>query len=411
MSDTGLHGFVAEGYAPVRETFARHLASGEQRGGAFAVYRRGEKVVDLWGGAAHRGGRGGPARPWVEDTVSMMFSVTKGLAALVFLKLHEQGAFSYDEPVAGRWKSFGVGGKAELTIRTLLNHRAGLPAIAAPLTVEDVALPERRPKVVRALEAQAPLWAPDTEQAYHATSFGLFVAELFRRVCPERDLATFFRTELAEPLGADLWLCAPEALDPRIATLYPPSLATRLRGMGPAILSGAGADGYVGRAFITPGSTARGAFLNPIVPGGDVRIYDRAPARRTPLLWVNAVGNARGLARMYAPLANGGEAFGVRLVQAASLAPLHRRQSWSPQDRVLGKPLGWSQGFLKEETTVFCPHPESFGHAGLGGGLGWADPVTGTSIGYVTNTLDWRVRSRRTMELCDALYASPAMRD
>jgi CubicO group peptidase (beta-lactamase class C family) len=403
-------GFVAPGYEPVRDTFLAHLRSGEDAGACVAVFRDGVPVVDLWGGWADRGGLARPPRPWLRDTLAVIFSATKGLTALLLMQLAERGRFDYDDRVADHWPEFAAAGKGDITIRTLLNHRAGLPGVDAPLSFDDVTDPSRVRQVARVLEAQAPAWAPGTAQAYHATTYGLYARELLRRLEPELDVSRHFRAEIAEPLGAELWLGAPPEVDARIAELYPPAPTTRVRGMAPSIARGAGADGHVGREFLTPGSTVRRAFLNPLVPRGDLRIYNELPARRTPLLWASGVGNARGLARVYAALARGGEAFGARVVKAGSLAAVHARQSWSERDRVLGKPVGWSQGFLKEEAALFCPNPESFGHAGLGGSLGWADPVTGTSFGYVTNTLDWRVRSRRCIALCHALYGAPALR-
>lgn len=403
-----ISGFVADGYEPVRDAFVSMLARGEEQGGAVAATRHGEVVVDLWGGYADRGAVAGRPRPWTEDTLIVVFSATKGLAALLLLKLHEQGAFTYDDRVAEHWPGFASNGKADITIRTLLNHRAGLAVVDAPLTMEDVTNPDRWGAVVRAMEAQTPAWAPGSQQGYHATTYGMFVAELIRRVAPELDVATYFREELAAPVAADAWLGAPPSVDERMATLYPPSTSTRVGGMAPSILARDGADGHVGRQFLTKGSLVRRAFLNPVVDKSDVRVYNDVAARRNPLLWASGVANARGLARIYAPLANDGEAFGVRLVKQESLPPVYARQSWSDRDLVLGKPLGWSQGFLKEQGHVFCPHDESFGHAGMGGSLGWADPISRTSIGYVTNTMDWRVRSRRCIELCRALYASPA---
>jgi CubicO group peptidase (beta-lactamase class C family) len=133
--------------------------------------------------------------------------------------------------------------------------------------------------------------------------------------------------------------------------------------------------------------------------------------RRAQLAWASATASAHGLARAYLPFAAGGAALGRRFVRAATLAPIHARQSWSERDRVLQKPIGWSQGFLKEESHLFAPNPESFGHAGMGGALGWCDPVADLTIGYAMNRLDWRVRSPRALALCRALYACEPVRD
>jgi CubicO group peptidase (beta-lactamase class C family) len=117
------------------------------------------------------------------------------------------------------------------------------------------------------------------------------------------------------------------------------------------------------------------------------------------------------LARVYLPFASGGEHAGRRYVRGVTLEPVYKRQGWSWHDRVLQKPLGWSHGFLKEERHLFSPNPESFGHAGMGGALGWADPVEQMTFGYVMNRMDWRVRSQRCVALCRALYESEALLD
>jgi CubicO group peptidase (beta-lactamase class C family) len=126
--------------------------------------------------------------------------------------------------------------------------------------------------------------------------------------------------------------------------------------------------------------------------------------RRAALAWASATASARGLARAYVPWSVGGAWEGRQWVKPETIAPLLPRQGWAAPDRVLGKPLGWSQGFLKEETTVFSPNPESFGHSGIGGTLGWCDPKAQLAIGYVMNRSDWRVRSPRALALCKALY-------
>jgi CubicO group peptidase (beta-lactamase class C family) len=137
--------------------------------------------------------------------------------------------------------------------------------------------------------------------------------------------------------------------------------------------------------------------------------YNQAPAIRAELAWGGATGSARGVARAYLPFASGGTHEGRSYLKSDTLAPVYARQGWSERDRVLCKPLGWSNGFLKEERHIFSPNPESFGHAGMGGALGWADPVEELAIGYVMNRMDWRVRSKRTLELTRALYDCEAL--
>jgi CubicO group peptidase (beta-lactamase class C family) len=150
--------------------------------------------------------------------------------------------------------------------------------------------------------------------------------------------------------------------------------------------------------------------LNPRLGPAGISELGSERVRRAELAWVSATASAHGLARAYLPFASGGTAVGRSFLRASTLEPVFARQSWAERDRVLQKPLGWSQGFLKDETTLFSPNPESFGHAGMGGSLGWCDPKAELTIGYVMNRLDWHVRSPRAVALCRALYECAPVR-
>lgn len=309
----------------------------------------------------------------------------------------------WDAPVATYWPGFATGGKHAITVRTLVDHRAGLVGLDEPLTMDDCLLPERRRRVVAALEQQRPAWEPGTAQGYHAITFGMYVRELFERITGD-DLGAFLRRELFEPLDADVSLGTPPELDARIATLYPPRTATRVLRMIGAGLRGGTTEARLFRAVLGRRSLPRIAFLNP--RQGGVAEYNSPRVRRAVLAWASATASAHGLARAYVPFASGGTAFGRTYVRPETLLPIHAREGWSDRDLVLQKPIGWSRGFVKEQTTMFSPNPESFGHPGMGGALGWCDPVAGLSIGYVMNRMDWRVPSPRAVALCHAIYAS-----
>lgn len=396
-----MEGYIAKGFERVGEQFETHLKSGEEQGASFCATHNGEIVVDVWGG--HRDVQ--RSQPWEKDTLALFYSVTKGLAAAVMLHLHEAGVFSYDTPVAEIWPEFGQNGKERITIRTLMNHRGGLAALDKIFSLEESVRPGYLDDIAVILAKQKPLWTPEQGQAYHATTFGLYVRELFRRLC-DQPFQTYFREHIAEPLGADVWVGIGSEYDERIAEIKAPSSLHRVKNMLPHIIKGGTTEANVGRAFLWPGSLVRRSMLNPALEGNNPALYNQPEIRRHPVLWGGGVGTARGLAKIYAAMANDGGYDGVRLFKKETLEPLYERQGWSKQDGVLGKPLGWSQGFLKEEVGIFSPTEESFGHAGLGGSLGWADPVHRVSIGYVTNTLDWRVRSPRCMRLCKAVFDS-----
>ena len=208
-------GDVDEGYGKVADVFRRNMLSGDEVGAAVAVYRDGVKVVDLWGG--YRNGITG--EPWQEDTLVNMFSTTKGVASLAIAVAVAQGLISYDAKVADYWPAFAQASKGSITVRQLLSHQAGLPAIDAPLTLHDLA---DRAKVSAALAAQAPAWIPGTRHGYHAVTLGWYESELIRHADPlGRSLGQFFADEVAQPLGLDFYIGLPASVDrDRVAHLH-----------------------------------------------------------------------------------------------------------------------------------------------------------------------------------------------
>lgn len=391
-----VQGSVAPGFEPVADQFRHQVETGEEIGAALCVYRGDARVVDLWGGWADREAE----IPWTADTLVVVFSATKGLAAMALNLAAQQGRFDWDAPVARYWPAFGQAGKADISVRTLFEHRAGLASLTTPFSLAELCDPAQADSVRARLAAEAPGRPPDGAQAYHAMSFGMYADAFFAITCgePLRDL---LHRELLDPLGADVFLGTPPAQDTRVARLYPVSLPTRLWHMAGAALSGGSTESRVARSFLG-GGLARSAMLNPPTPGG-MGTYNLPPVRRAALPWASATASARGLARAYVPWANGGRCEGRRYLDAATLTPLRDRHGWADPDPVLGKALGWNQGFLKEEAGVFSPGTAGFGHAGMGGALGWCDPDTGLSLGYTLNRCDWRVRSPRTLALCAAL--------
>ncbi len=399
-------GAYAEGFAPVAERFAAQIADGSEVGAGFTVYHRGRCVVDLWGGKADVA----RDRPWTRDTRAVVFSVSKGLTAMALALLADRGQLDWDAPVASYWPGFAAEGKQAITVRTLVNHRAGLLGLDQPLTMDDCVRPEAKDRVLEAIERQRPAWEPGTRQGYHAITWGMYARELFERVTGD-DLGAFLERELFAPLAADVSLGTPPEIDGRIATVYQLGNAARAARMLVAAVRARTPEGKLARDVLRRRSPPKAAFLNPRPGPGGLAAYNTIPIRRATLAWASATASAHGLARAYVPFASGGDGFGRRYLKASTLTPIHDRQSWSERDLVLHKPSGWSQGFVKDEAGVFSPRAEAFGHPGMGGSLGWCDPVAELAIGYVMNRLDWRVRSPRALALCRALYAcSPVAR-
>ncbi len=399
-------GSYADGFALVAQRFAAQLASGEELGAALSVYQHGRPIVELWGGTADVA----RATPWERDTRIVLFSVTKGLMAMAMHLLADRGLLDWDAPVADYWPGFANAGKRAITVRALLNHRGGLPYLEQAFTLDQIADPTRAEEVNAALERQRPEWSPGERQGYHAITYGLYARALFERITGESPGAYLSR-EVFAPLGSDVRLGTPAAFDSRHASLYGPSTGARLlRMVGVTLLTPEAPEAIIARDVVKRHSIARRAFANPAVGREGVLAYNSPLVRRAELAWASATGSADGVARAYLPFANEGSHDGKRYLRAATLEPVYARQSWAERDAVLQKPLGWSQGFLKEQRHMFCPNRESFGHAGMGGALGWADPVAKVSFGYVMNRMDWRVRSPRVLSLCRALYECEALR-
>lgn len=390
-------GQYAPAFAPLARQFAKAFTDGQEIGASLCVYHRGALVVDLWGGLADTSSRA----PWTADSLIVVFSATKGLAAMALNLAAERGRFAWDAPVARYWSAFAQAGKGDITVRQLFNHQAGLAAVTAPLTLAQLCDPSQAQAVRALLAAQPAAEAPYAGQAYHAMSYGMYADAFFQEACGE-PLGAFLHREYLDPLQADVFMGTPSAQDARVATLYPVPMAARLGRMVGAALRGGSTEARVARAFFR-GGLAQRAFTNPPTPGG-MGVYNQPPVRRCCLSWASATATARGLARAYAPWSLGGVWQGRRYVAEQTITPLLQRQGWSARDPVLGKPLGWAQGFLKEEDGVFSPHSASFGHPGMGGALGWCDPQAQLSWAYTMNRCDWRVRSPRALALCQALY-------
>ena len=190
-----IQGRVSRGFEAVRETFIENFSRRRELGGACCVLHRGEKVVDLWGGIRNK--RTG--EPWEENTMVVVHSATKGLAAMTLAIAHSRGWLDYEERVCKYWPEFAQQGKERITVRQLLAHQAGLFAIDESVDRSVVVDLDRLATV---LARQKPKWEPGTRQAYHALSLGFYEGELLRRVDPQhRSLGRFFQDEIASPLG------------------------------------------------------------------------------------------------------------------------------------------------------------------------------------------------------------------
>src|ERR687886_2518799 len=199
MTPAPIHGDVTAGFERVADEFRRNFERRRELGAACAIHHRGEKVVDLWGGYRDRA----RTLPWEEDTLVIVYSTSKGMAATTVAVAHARGLLDYDERVCAYWPEFAANGKEAITVRQLLAHEAGLAAVDTPLTAETLADPDA---VADAIAPQRPNWPPGTRHGYHALSLGFYESELIRRVDPQqRTLGRFFQDEIAAPLGVEFY--------------------------------------------------------------------------------------------------------------------------------------------------------------------------------------------------------------
>jgi CubicO group peptidase (beta-lactamase class C family) len=208
--DVCIGGHIEPGFAAVERAFAQNFEAGHETGAAFCLHVDGRKVVDLYGGSFDRNDR-----PYDQDTLQLVFSSTKGATAACANLLAQRGELDLESPVARYWPEFAQFGKEEIPVLFLLSHQAGLPALDASLSPEEV---QAWDPVIAALEAQTPFWEPGTAHGYHAVTYGWLVGEVVRRVTG-RSLGTFFAEEIAQPLGLEFWIGLPEEEEHRVSPL------------------------------------------------------------------------------------------------------------------------------------------------------------------------------------------------
>jgi CubicO group peptidase (beta-lactamase class C family) len=373
-------GWCDPAFRAVSEEFAANFAERGELGAAVSVTIGGTMVAELWGGLRdpQRG------KPWTRDTLVNVFSVGKGVLAACLARVAGPGGLDPDARITRYWPEFGAAGKDQVTVRELLSHQAGLPALHA-----------RQPAgcmldwefMTGALAAEQPWWPPGAGHGYHVNTFGFLGGELLRRVTGQTP-GEFLRHEIAGPLGADLHIGLPAAEHGRVAEFRWPAANVPAR----------------------PGSVpdtqmAANAYFNPPDFSG-VGVVNTAAWRSGEIPSANAHATAAGIARLYAALAGGGVVDGVRVVDKGALAAATREQVYG-EDLVLRRPSRFGLGFqLTHPEREFGRGPGSFGHFGAGGSVGFCDPDAELAFGYVTNQMGPRWRNPRNRALIDACYAS-----
>ncbi len=401
-------GWVEPGFEAVSAAFKSNFDEGLEAGAAFSAFHRGKKVVDLWGGVADT--RTG--RLWDEDALVLVYSTTKGITAMCANKLVQEGAIDVEAPVATYWPEFAQAGKEKVTVAELLSHRAGLAWTDGSLSFEDALAWD---PVIKALERQAPSWPPGTAHGYHATTYGWLVGEVVRRVTG-RSLGNYLREEIAVPLGAEFFVGLPASEEHRVARLvsFLESLESGRTLQSLEALGGTGIEAHVPNSaelattYLAPDGPLFKALAAPGGALSDPGVWDDPRLHAAEIPAANGICDARSLARLYAACVSevaspSGGTFRILTPEQLDRALLP--QTEGPDRVLLGLDIQWGLGFMLNVGIMGSAGlggPRSFGHFGMGGSAGWADPDLELAMGYVMTQMEigttGDVRSFRLMK-------------
>ncbi len=388
---TDVHGHVAAGYERVAEVLESQVAA-DGTGAGVAAWVEGAAVVDVWTGDAAEG------RPWAEDTLCQMWSVGKGLLSVVALVLADRGLLDVDAPVGAYWPEFADGGpgKADAPVHSILEHSVGLPYADGYEHVVNLDEPAgwlQGERIVDLLGRAPLIWSPGQRHGYHSVTMGWLFAEVVRRVTGRR-FGDVFRSELAQPLGLDLWAGLPAVHHRRVATMVPPpgwSVSDVAELTGPATVAGK-------IMFVGPALSFHDAVRDTM---------NSAEFRSSETPAIGMIGDARSVARLYGLLALDARDDGRRVASKAAIER-HVSERYRGKDDLLGPDLRIALGFqLPGESAPYSPNAGAFGHAGLSGAHGFVDPDAALGFGYVPSAMGGAFKlDRRAKALIDAVYAS-----
>jgi len=381
-----VEGYVSAGFEPVREVFAENFEKRHELGGACCAYHNGKKIVDLWGGIRNK--ETGDA--WEPDTMVLVYSATKGLAAMTMALAHSRGWLDYEERVCTYWPEFAQQGKANVTVRQLLGHQAALFALDEPV---DRALLSDLDRLAAVLARQKPAWAPGSRVAYHAITLGLYEGEIIRRIDPKhRTLGQVFQDEIATPLALDVYIRLPETIpNARLATLARPGMVDMVLGFPIRFTL----------ETLNHRSKIVRALTGSELPLDAQHVY----ARNFESPSGGGVGTARAIARAYSVFATGGQDLKLRPDTLRQLAAPAVAPARGFYDECMKAECQFSLGFMKPSATVPFGDASSFGAPGAGGAMGFADPANGIGYAYVTSQMGTTLTGDpRDVALRDAIY-------
>ncbi|KAL3870979.1 hypothetical protein ACJMK2_039004 [Sinanodonta woodiana] len=347
---------------------------GEDDGVAFTLYHKGELVLDMWGGYADLESE----RPWHKDTISEVFSATKGVAAIVVATMVEKGLLDYKKPVSHYWPEFAQNGKDNITVEMLVSHQGGLLLLDNPIYYRD--LKDNITRVEESLVKQKPVFPPGSAHGYHALTFGVYVDRLVAKAdSKRRTMEEIFQEDIAKPFDIDFYMNTPKPEYHRVARLHSPTLWATIKTW---ILEPQRIWNFL-KMWINKNPYLNGAFS--VISGiNKVEGHNSPDVREVTVSSYSGTGSARGLAKLYGILANGGSTDGKQLLSKSTIEQLSI-PAVSGQEVLFNiKGITFGLGTMLKNNTK---GQYMFGHAGLGGQEGYGDLNTGLGIGFITNCI------------------------
>jgi CubicO group peptidase (beta-lactamase class C family) len=382
-------------FTGVLDAFAENFEQRDELGASVCILAEGRVVADLWGGRVAVDGA-----PWTRDTISIVFSATKGASAICAHMAADRGQLDLDAPVSRYWPNFAQAGKETALVSMMLDHSVGLPHLRTKIKKGGV---YDYDYMIGLLEREEPFWKPGTRNGYHGITSAWTVGEMVHRSTGKR-LGEFFRDEVAGPLGIDFWIGLPADKEPRVAPMVAAPITDEVR------------NSRISQAAINEKDSPSHYFMFNM-GGFDPNTRE---AHAAEIGSANGISNARGLARLYAPLANGGALDGVKLVDPETLQRMALCSVATHEDATLRIPSRFSLGFMKAidnrrlENAAHCSlliSDPAFGHVGAGGSIGFADPVAKMSFGYTMNRMGFGIlMNDRGQSLIDAAYRAMGYR-
>ena len=402
MTERVLSGYCDPRFAAIEEQLSKAIESGFDTGASVAIEYQGEMVVNLWGGYKDRQ----KTQPWLEDTIVNVFSTTKAITATCILQLVERGKLDLNAPVSDYWPEYGCNGKEATKVSDFLCHRAAMHGFQGTFPQFDY---RDWDKWTETLAAQAPFRTPGTTQGYHALTYGWLVGELIRRV-DGRSTGTYFREEIAQPLGLDFHIGLDDDAIARCGDILVDSQPKPWALMALTVMP----DLFL---------PAQLRHVKKLLRMGDMKVAFSSKAispdgiemnteewRQAEIPSANGHGTAAALAKLFGVLSTGGERDGHKIMDPATLKLATTPLSEGPDTVIFGAPIRFGVGYdlgLGTTTIGSAPHPDRlFGHCGVGGTVAFGDPEHGLGYGFLCNRMHnpktlYRTSNQLTKTLLD----------